>query len=117
MYFTPIGPWNTPTPGGVTSAAQKIPLATAPVMTEEETYAEYLWRERTESGGEVDKTTSDIRASATSDVLPTDECKHVPYWTIYLVEEIRDKGRITNVRQNYEQGTECVYCPMCGEKL
>jgi len=57
MYFTPTGLWNTPTPGGVTSAAQKIPLATAPVtMTKKETYAEYLWRERTESEGEVDKT-------------------------------------------------------------
>ena len=28
-------------------------------MTEPKTYAEYLWRERTESGGEVDKTTID----------------------------------------------------------
>jgi len=60
---------------------------------------------------------SEIRASATSDVLPENGCRHVPYWTIYLVEEIRDGGRIINVRQNYEQGTECVYCPKCGEKL
>ena len=104
MYFTPIGPWNTPTPGGATSAAQKIPLATAPVtMTEEETYAEYLWRERTESGGEVDKAASDIRASDVSDVLPTNECNHMTYY--------KKEGTW------YDYRIAFTYCPKCGEKL
>jgi len=99
MYFTPTGLWNTPTPGGVTSAAQKIPLATAPVtMTKKETYAEYLWRERTESGGEVDKTTSDIRASDTSDVLPINECDHSYFFSLF-------------------KPAGYSYCPKCGEKL
>lgn len=112
MYFTPTGLWNTPTPGGVTSAAQKIPLATAPVtMTEEETYAEYLWRERTESGGEVDKTTSDIRASGISDILPESECIHE--W----VNKAGAGYRATPVAICVKCHAEKTYCPKCGEKL
>ena len=70
---------------------------------EPETYAEYLWRERTESGGEVDKTTSDIRASDTPDVLPTNECNHV-------------QSRMLKVFRGY-QFIPNEYCPKCGEKL
>ena len=72
------------------------------MMPNPETYAEYLWRERTESGGEVDKTLSnvtekpltseilskgsssgtisfdtEIRASGTSDTLPENGCNHL----------------------------------------
>ena len=104
MYFTPTGLWNTPNPGGVTSAAQKIPLATALVtMPEPETYAEYLWRERTESGGEVDKTTSEICASDVSNVLPANECRHV-------------QSRMLKVFRGY-QFVPNELCPKCGEKL
>lgn len=44
-----------------------------------ESYAEYLWRERTEELNSSDLETkveqSDIRASATSDVMPEYECE------------------------------------------
>jgi len=97
MYFTPTGLWNTPTPGGVTGAAQKTPLATAPVtMTKEETYAEYLWRERTESGGEVDKTSTTYA-----------ECLHL---YAGLAPEVGQSNYSLEV-------LEFAYCPKCGEKL
>lgn len=96
----------------MTSAAQKIPLATAPVtMPEEETYAEYLWRERTESVGEVDKTTSDIRASSGSDTLPESECNHE--W----VNKAGAGYRSIPVAICVKCYAEKTYCPKCGEKL
>ena len=110
MFYIPTGPQKFPTPGGATSAAQKIPLATAPVtMPEPETYAEYLWRERTESGGEVDKTTilsegSDISASTTSDTLPESECNHR---TAGLLPE--PDGTLEIIKFDF--------CPKCGAEL
>lgn len=71
-------------------------------MPEPETYAEYLWRERTESGGEVDKTTSDISASSDSDTLPESECGHVKARLV-----------ITDRMVWIVNG----FCPKCGEKL
>jgi len=121
MYFTPTGLWNTPTPGGVTSAAQKTPLATAPVtMTKEETYAEYLWRERTESGEEVDKTSTtyveypvgynagldfDALTSTQSNIVQ--DCNHL---YAGLAPEVGQSNYSLEV-------LEFAYCPKCGEKL
>lgn len=69
------------------------------------TYAEYLWRERTEELNPSDLETkveqSDIRASDSPDVLPTNECDHF----IHIVP--------TNIRER----DEVFYCPKCGEKL
>ena len=86
------------------SAAQKIPLATAPVtMPKPETYAEYLWRERT-----------DIHASSDSDILPTNKCKHG--W-------LDRQGNWHNFKSygflgmTVEDSGMCAYCPKCGEKL
>ena len=46
---------------------------------------------------------SEIRASATSDVLPTDECRHV-------------QSRMLKVFRGYEFIPN-EFCPKCGEKL
>ena len=72
-----------------------------------ESYAEYLWRERTEelnpSDLETEVEQSDIRASATSDELLTDECRHV-------------QSRMLKLYRGY-QFIPNEYCPKCGEKL
>lgn len=64
-------------------------------MTEPQTYAEYLWRERT-----------DIHASSDSDTLPEYECDHrvVAWFTVSFIESL--------IEQGYS-----VFCPKCGEKL
>lgn len=79
-------------------------------LTEErksESYAEYLWRERTEelnpSDLETEVEQSDIRASATSDELLTDECNHMTYY--------KKEGTW------YDYCIAFTYCPKCGEKL
>jgi hypothetical protein len=83
------------------SAAQKIPLATAPVtMPKPETYAEYLWRERT-----------DIHASSDSHALPESECNHE--W----VNKAGAGYRSIPVAICVKCHAEKTYCPKCGEKL
>ena len=72
-----------------------------------ETYAEYLWREQTEelkfNDLETEVEHSEIRASATSDVLPTNECRHARWGYVWDGEDF--------------VGIEHFYCPKCGEKL
>jgi hypothetical protein len=46
----------------------------------------------------------DIRASATSDVLPVNECRHLEGGLIP-----NDEGKLSVI--------EFAYCPKCGEKL
>ena len=47
------------------------------MMPEPETYAEYLWRERTESGGEVDKTLSNVTEEPLTSEILSKGCDHL----------------------------------------
>ena len=73
-------------------------------MTEPETHAEYLWRERTKSGGEVDKTLSNVTDKPLIQPEVIKDCEHL-------------EGHWVEINGNGHGYVFNAYCPKCGEKL